>query len=98
MFAVFGSLHLYMRHNYLTKKTPNNFEILNRNFEEKNGVSWCEGGEWGCRGRTLTSLQSDANMQEKLIFIGAATAAFFLSITLMIVCYVKRWCCFMVNM
>ena len=60
---------------------------------------------WSFRGNTTKTirmsseeLQSDANMQEKLIFIGAATAAFFLSITLMIVCYVKRWCCFMVNM
>jgi len=34
-------------------------------------------------------------MQDKILFIGTATGTFVLSIIIITVCYVKRWCCFM---
>ena len=72
MFAVFGSLHLYMRHNYLTEKTPINFEILNRNFEEmeyrgvKEGSGAVEAGHSPVSSLTQICRRSSSSLEQQL--------------------------------
>ena len=37
------------------------------------------------------------DMEDKILFIGIATGTFVLSIIIITLCYVKRWCCFLVK-